>query len=161
MCPGRSGRRWPIWPATTRPWGGIWPRRSGPAATARTVLIRARRSPGTADPGPTARGLNKRAPRLNATWSGRRISRGRSRGARWRRSREVAAMLIHVWIEGRQPLAGTAAIEGREPVRFDGWLELLRVVSELVAAGPPGGDPNNTMRADARADPTTEERMHD
>jgi hypothetical protein len=59
-------------------------------------------------------------------------------------------MLIHVWIEGRQPLAGTAAIEGREPVRFDGWLELLRVVSELVAAGPPGGDPNTTMRADAK-----------
>jgi hypothetical protein len=45
-------------------------------------------------------------------------------------------MLIHVWIEGRQPVAGTAAIEGREPVRFDGWLELLRVVSELVAAAP-------------------------
>ena len=44
-----------------------------------------------------------------------------------------AAMLIRVWIEGSQPLAGTAAVEGGEPLRFDGWLELLRVVSELGA----------------------------
>ena len=43
-------------------------------------------------------------------------------------------MLIHVWVERTQPLAGTAAIEGAEPRRFDGWLELLNVVSELVAA---------------------------
>ena len=45
-------------------------------------------------------------------------------------------MLIGIWIERTQPLAGTAATEGREPLRFDGWLELLRVVSELVAAAP-------------------------
>jgi hypothetical protein len=43
-------------------------------------------------------------------------------------------VLIRLWIEGSQPLAGTAATEGSEPLRFDGWLELLRVVSELVAA---------------------------
>ena len=46
-------------------------------------------------------------------------------------------MLIRIWIEGSQPLAGTAATKGSEPLRFDGWLELLRVVSELVAAAPP------------------------
>ena len=45
-------------------------------------------------------------------------------------------MLIRLWIEGSQPLAGTAATEGSEPLRFEGWLELLRVVSELVAAAP-------------------------
>ena len=45
-------------------------------------------------------------------------------------------MLIRVWIEDTQPLAGTAATEGSEPLHFDGWLELLRVVSELVAAAP-------------------------
>jgi hypothetical protein len=39
-------------------------------------------------------------------------------------------VLIRLWIEGSQPLAGT---EGSEPRRFDGWLELLRVVAELVA----------------------------
>ena len=49
-------------------------------------------------------------------------------------------MLIGLWIEGAQPLAGTAVAEGSEPRRFEGWLELLRVVSELVAAaeGPVG-----------------------
>jgi hypothetical protein len=55
----------------------------------------------------------------------------------WCRSMDLwraAAVLIRVWIEGSQPLAGTAAIERGEPLRFDGWLELLRVVSELVAA---------------------------
>jgi hypothetical protein len=48
-------------------------------------------------------------------------------------------VLIHVWTEGSQPLAGTAAIEGSEPLHFDGWLELLRVVSELMAAATPDG----------------------
>jgi hypothetical protein len=48
-------------------------------------------------------------------------------------------VLISVWIEASQPLAGTAAIEGGEPLRFDGWLELLRVVSELVDTAPAGG----------------------
>jgi hypothetical protein len=43
-------------------------------------------------------------------------------------------VLIRVWVERTQPLAGTAAIEGAEPRRFDGWLELLNVLSELVAA---------------------------
>jgi hypothetical protein len=43
-------------------------------------------------------------------------------------------MLIRIWIERTHPLAGTAATERSEPAHFDGWLELLRVVSELVAA---------------------------
>jgi hypothetical protein len=33
---------------------------------------------------------------------------------------------------------GEAVTEGSDPVHFDGWLELLRVVSELVAAA--GGE---------------------
>ena len=41
-------------------------------------------------------------------------------------------MLIRVWIERAEPLAGTAAVEGAEPLAFQGWLELLRVLSELV-----------------------------
>jgi len=50
-------------------------------------------------------------------------------------------VLIRVWIERSQPLAGTAATEEAEPVGFDGWLELLKVLSELVAAAtPPGGE---------------------
>ena len=42
-------------------------------------------------------------------------------------------MLIRISIERTQPLAGAAATEGGD-VPFDGWLELLRVVSRLVAA---------------------------
>lgn len=45
-------------------------------------------------------------------------------------------MLIRIWVERPEPLAGNAATEGSEPLRFDGWLELLAVVSELVAAAP-------------------------
>jgi hypothetical protein len=69
---------------------------------------------------------------------------GRSRGARSRGPWEAAAVLIRVWIEGTQPLAGTAATKGSEPLRFDGWLELLRVVSELVAAAPWDGEDADT-----------------
>lgn len=46
-------------------------------------------------------------------------------------------MLIRIWIASTQPLAGTAVTKGREPVHFDGWLELLRVLSELVASDTP------------------------
>jgi hypothetical protein len=63
-------------------------------------------------------------------------ARRRSRGGRSRRPCEAAAVLIRLWVEGSQPLAGTAATEGSEPLRFDGWLELFRVVSELVSGAP-------------------------
>ena len=35
--------------------------------------------------------------------------------------------------------AGTAANEASEALHFDGWLELLRVLSELVATAPSSG----------------------
>jgi hypothetical protein len=47
-------------------------------------------------------------------------------------------VLIRIRIERTQPLAGTAEIAGTEPLAFDGWLELLGVLSELVAAASPG-----------------------
>lgn len=63
--------------------------------------------------GPLTR-LNNRAPPVNA-------------------ARDVSdPVLIRVWIERAEPLAGTAAVEGAEPLAFQGWLELLRVLSELV-----------------------------
>jgi hypothetical protein len=49
-------------------------------------------------------------------------------------------VLIRILIERTQPLTGTAGTEKAEPVPFDGWLDLLRVISELVAAAPPGGE---------------------
>jgi hypothetical protein len=89
-----------------------------------------------ADPGHRPPGLNTGAPGLNAHLADEGSARRRSRGARSRHPWEAAAVLIRLWIDGSQPLAGTAATEGREPLRFDGWLELLRVVSELVATAP-------------------------
>jgi len=46
-------------------------------------------------------------------------------------------MLIRIWIHSTHPLAGIAAVEGNDPLHFDGWLELLRVISELVVADTP------------------------
>ena len=48
-------------------------------------------------------------------------------------------MLIRILIERAQPVAGTAVTEGQEPLPFDGWLELLRVLSELVTPAAPSG----------------------
>jgi hypothetical protein len=48
-------------------------------------------------------------------------------------------VLIRIWVERPEPLAGNAVTEGSEPLRFDGWLELLAVVAELVAAAPSSG----------------------
>ena len=45
----------------------------------------------------------------------------------------AAGMLIRVSIESTRPLAGTAAAEQGGRLHNDGWLELLRVISELVA----------------------------
>ena len=57
-------------------------------------------------------------------------------------------MLIRIRISNTQPLTGTAATEGRDTLHFDGWLELLRVVSELVAAAP-----SSAEGADAAKEP--------
>jgi hypothetical protein len=45
---------------------------------------------------------------------------------------------IHLSIQTTEPLAGTATAGRQEPLRFEGWLELLRVISALIGAG---GDP--------------------
>ena len=49
---------------------------------------------------------------------------------------ERLALLIRIWVSRTEPLAGTAATKASEPLHFDGWLGLLRVVSELVAGAP-------------------------
>jgi hypothetical protein len=48
-------------------------------------------------------------------------------------------MEIRIVIQTTEPLAGIAPARGREPMRFEGWLELLRVLSTLVR--PEGLDP--------------------
>jgi hypothetical protein len=46
-------------------------------------------------------------------------------------------VLIRIWIHRTHPLAGTAATKGSGPLHFDGWLELLKAISELVVADTP------------------------
>jgi hypothetical protein len=133
-----------------------WPSRSHPAAAAASCCSRSasgspsvRRRRDSSDFRSLGTRLNNGAPRVNAT---REVNdpEGGGRGARSRSPWEEAAVLIHIWIERVQPLAGTAVTEGSEPLRFDGWLELLRVASELVAAAPMSGEDADTARS-ARA----------
>ena len=57
-----------------------------------------------------------------------------------RRPLDATGMLIRISIESRQPLSGSAASDEAGPLYFDGWLELLRVVSELVTPARSGGE---------------------
>jgi hypothetical protein len=43
-------------------------------------------------------------------------------------------MVIRIWIAKADPLTGSAATDERHPLRFEGWMELLRVISELVSS---------------------------
>jgi hypothetical protein len=65
-------------------------------------------------------------------------------------------VLIRIWVERTLPLAGTAAVEQAEPLRFDGWLELLRVISELVAAATQASE-----EQDAAEGPNRDDRIGD
>jgi hypothetical protein len=47
-------------------------------------------------------------------------------------------MVIRISIERADPIAGAAAAEGRAQVAFEGWLELLGVLSKLVARNGEG-----------------------
>ncbi len=46
-------------------------------------------------------------------------------------------MEIRISVQTTEPLAGTATAGSQGPLHFEGWLELLRVLSALV--GPEGG----------------------
>jgi hypothetical protein len=45
-------------------------------------------------------------------------------------------MVIRIWIEKPDPLTGSAAADACDPIRFEGWMELLRAISELVSKPP-------------------------
>lgn len=57
-------------------------------------------------------------------------------------------MLIRISIDSTQPLTGTAATEASGPRPFAGWLELLRVISELLAPTGPSGTSSKEIAAD-------------
>ncbi len=47
------------------------------------------------------------------------------------------AVHIDLWIRAGEPLAGELSADGGRPTSFQGWLELLGKLSELVASGVP------------------------
>ena len=110
--------------------GGTSPRGYGPAAIAPTPRSARADHLGALT---QAHRLNIRAPQMNAAGA-ERIPHGKEPWCRLMDLWGAAAVLIHVWIEGSQPLLGQRQSRRGDPLRFDGWLELLRVVSELVAA---------------------------
>jgi len=69
-------------------------------------------------------------------------------------------VLIRIQIQRTQPLAGTAATEGSEPLGFDGWLELLRVIAELVAAMPWDGEDADTAEEPMQGNQQGDESWH-
>ena len=59
---------------------------------------------------------------------------------------EPATKVIHLWIEQGEPLSGTAADDEGPPVPFEGWVELLGVVSELIGAPARPGEAQRASR---------------
>ncbi len=45
-------------------------------------------------------------------------------------------MVIRISIDNKDPLTGSAVTDGRDPLRFEGWMELLRMIGELVGTPP-------------------------
>lgn len=63
-------------------------------------------------------------------------------------------MLIRISVESTQPLAGSAASDEAGPLYFDGWLELLRVTSQLIGTVPAGDDASDpTLERTSPTDP--------
>jgi hypothetical protein len=123
------------------------------AATIRTgrycsyTPIRTRRSPGSVDPGPSAEHPctpnERRRSRKDPSWEGAVVPVDGPLGE-WPQCSSMSGLKA-------ANAAGTAAVEGGDPLRFDGWLELLRVVSELVAADTVSRTDSGTAeRADER-----------
>lgn len=56
---------------------------------------------------------------------------------RGRPSGTITPVIIHLRIEGRDPPRGQLWSDGAAPRPFTGWLDLLRLLSELLAGPSP------------------------
>lgn len=56
-------------------------------------------------------------------------------------ARQPLPAVIRIDVDRSEPLAGTATLEDGDTLAFEGWMELMRVVAELLGAtGPPSRD---------------------
>lgn len=72
------------------------------------------------------------------------------------RGERPLGMLIRISSETTQPMVGTPVTGAGEPAPFDGWLDLLRVPSELVAAA----DGENRQVTDSSVQATETSNWH-
>ena len=66
-------------------------------------------------------------------------------------------MLIRISVESSQPLAGSADSDEAGPLYFDGWLEMLRVVSELITPVRYGGEDAKQAETAIPAEPDSDD----
>jgi hypothetical protein len=72
-------------------------------------------------------GFRLRAPRRgNITHLGDAVTHGLA---------YLAAMLIKIWRETERPLVGRVAQDEEPPRTFEGWLQLLRILADLLEPG--------------------------
>lgn len=46
-------------------------------------------------------------------------------------------MRLEMVIDGAEPIAGVLTVEGGDPTRFCGWLELMAVITEALRSAVP------------------------
>lgn len=55
------------------------------------------------------------------------------------RVRNPRSMVIEVRVDQQHPLVGTVAVEGESTATFEGWLDLLAALSQLLERTPVSG----------------------
>lgn len=71
-----------------------------------------------------------------------------------RRWATLKRMMIRIWLDESEPPVGRIGLGDQEPVWFEGWLQLLGALRELIQAGgsvSPRGDHQGKL--DAARDP--------
>lgn len=48
-------------------------------------------------------------------------------------------VVIEIWLDDSLPPSGRVAAAGEEPKPFDGWLQLLHILGEVIMREPPSG----------------------
>ena len=61
-------------------------------------------------------------------------------------------LLLNVWVRSLEPIAGQVALDGRRAAAFEGWLQLLQRLSELVASASRSREPTRRSGLCPRAE---------
>jgi hypothetical protein len=61
-------------------------------------------------------------------------------------------LLLHVWVRTLEPVGGRIALDGRRAAGFEGWLDLLQRLSDLVASALRSQEPMRRSGSSPRAE---------